>query len=238
MKINYPEKRLKQFWGRVDSKHIKSFTRYLSGNNILDMGCGLGTTTNHISEKGFNCIGIDNDKKVIEYCKEAYPQCNFQLANAEQLPFEDEYFDTIILRDALHHFYCEADFKKVKQEILRVSKENARIIFFDPNINFILRIMRRISFHKDEECNYETAIGIMKQMDCKVIHRSFNTVFSLPLSGGYVGLNFIPNIKFIQNVLLRTEIIFEKFINTIGLGRQLCWRYLIVGQKCFPEENI
>lgn len=231
MKINNPQKRLKQFWGKVDKKHIKSFSGFLVGNNILDMGCGLGTTTDYITNMGHNCIGIDYDSDSIEYCKKTYPKRNFQIANVEQLPFEDGYFDTVILRDALHHFYGEANFDKVKNEILRVSKEGARIIFFDPNVNFLLKMMRKISFHKDEECNYETATEIMKEMDCQIIHHSFNTLYSLPLSGGYVGINFIPNIKFVQKAILVSEKNFENIICKIGLGRQLCWRYLIVGQK-------
>ena len=231
MKINHPEKRLKQFWGLVDQKHIKSLSKYLTGNNILDMGCGLGTTTDYLSKSGHNVIGIDYDSDTIEYCRKTYPQCNFQIANAEELPFEDRYFYTVILRDALHHFYGEADFHKVKKEILRVSKNNARIIFFDPNVNFIIKTMRKISSHKDEECNYETAIKIMKEMDCEIIHNDFNTVYSLPLSGGYVGINFVPKIKWIQKFILYTENYFEKIIVKLGLGRQLCWRYLVVGQK-------
>ena len=149
MKITHPEKRLKKFWGLVDQKNIKSISGNLAGNNILDMGCGLGTTTEYITKIGhYNCIGIDYDSDAIEYCKRTYPQCNFQIADAEQLPFEDDYFDTIVLRDVLHHFYREADFNKVTKEILRVSKSNARIIFFDPNVNFILKTMRKISSHK------------------------------------------------------------------------------------------
>jgi ubiquinone/menaquinone biosynthesis C-methylase UbiE len=230
MKINNPEKRLKKFWGLVDKKHIELIAEFIQGHNVLDMGCGLGTTTQFISHKGFECIGIDYNSETIAYCKKTYPECNFLVADAEQLPFEDKKFDTIILRDALHHFYKEANFDKVKKEILRVGKEHARIIFFDPNINFILKIMRKISFHQDEECDFETAKEIMKELNGKIIHQSFNTVYSLPLSGGYVGLNFTPDISFIQNNILRSELFFERLFNKTGLGRQLCWRYLIAGQ--------
>ena len=231
MKINHPEKRLKQFWGQVDQKHIKAIGDHLLGDTILDMGCGLGTTTAFLSKMKFNCTGIDYDDAVIDYCKNKYPECSFQAANAEQLPFEDGRFDTVILRDALHHFYGEADFNRVKKEIARVSKSHSRIIILDPNINFILKTARRISFHKDEECDYETATGIVKEMGYTIIHRGFNTLFSLPLSGGYVGINFVPNIRPIQNALLGTELFFEKVINKVGLSRQLCWRYVIVGQR-------
>jgi 2-polyprenyl-3-methyl-5-hydroxy-6-metoxy-1,4-benzoquinol methylase len=231
MKIANPEKRLGQFWGEVDKKHIQAIADHVSGTKVLDMGCGLGTTTKNMTDMGLTSIGIDYDKDTVEYCKSAYPSCNFQMANAEQLPFEDGYFDTIVLRDALHHFYGEADFIKVKKEILRVAKPNARIIFFDPNVNFLLKTMRKLSAHDDEECKYETALEIMNEMGCKVIHKSFNTLYSLPLSGGYVGVNFVPNSKFIYKLVLGSEKIAEKVVAGIGLGRHLCWRYVIVGQR-------
>ena len=91
--------------------------------------------------------------------------------------------------------------------------------------------MRKIAAHYDAECDYETALKIQKDMGLKIIHNSFNTIFSLPLSGGYVSINFIPNFKFLQKIVLKTEKVLEKIVNVFGFGRQLCWRYLIVGQK-------
>ena len=231
MKIKNPESRLNKFWGKVDDKHIFIISNFLIGKDILDMGCGNGTTTNYIANLGFNCIGIDYDTNVIDYCKDRFPENHFQVANAEQLPFKDGSFDTIILRDALHHFYCEADFEKVKAEILRVSRQNARIIFFDPNIGPLIKFMRKIVGHTDEECDFESAKKIIIAMGLKKIHHSFNTVFSLPLSGGYVGFNFVPNYNIIYDFILKSEKIFEIIINKIGLGRYLCWRYLIIGEK-------
>ncbi len=231
MKIKNPEKRLNQFWGQVDKKHIKSIAEYITGGKVLDLGCGLGTTTKYVTDLGLECVGIDYDDEVISYCKSTYPDCIFQAADAEKLPFEDKSFDTIILRDALHHFFGEADFDKVKSEIIRVAKSNARIIFFDPNVNLLLKTMRKLSAHKDEECKYETAVRIMNEMGFKIIHHSFNTVYSLPLSGGYVGINFIPSVNLLYKIVLHTENVYEWLINMLGLGRHLCWRYLIVGEK-------
>ena len=231
MKINNSEKRLEGFWGKVDKKHIHVIEKFLYGKNILDMGCGYGTTTSRITTLNYNCIGIDYDTSAINAAKKRFSNCTFQFANAEALPFEDGYFDTIILRDALHHFYGEADFEKVKSEILRVSKKKSRIIFFDPNINFILKTMRKISFHRDEECNFETAVEIMKGFDSKIIHSSFNTIYSLPLSGGYVGINFVPNINSVHSIILFSEKYLENLINKIHLGRYFCWRYILVGER-------
>lgn len=231
MKIRNPKKRLHQFWGRVDQKHIDCIIEHLHGYNILDLGCGLGTTTNKINSLPYNCIGIDYDADAINYCKREFSQYKYQLENAEKLSFQDADFDTIILRDSLHHLLHEADFKKVQAEILRVSKPQSRIIFFDPNVNFILRMARKLSFHKDQECSYEAAKHLIKRMGYNVIHSSFNTVYSLPLSGGYVGINFVPNIPLLHKFILKSELILERIIFKLGLSKNLCWRYILVGEK-------
>ncbi len=229
MKVNNPEKRLNQFWGLVDQKHVEVIAKKIVGKNVLDMGSGLGTTTKQLTDKGFNCIGFDYDSESVEYCKKVYPDCKFVVANAEHLPYDDNCFDTIILRDALHHFYCEGDFEKIAKEMVRVSKNNARIIFFDPNVNFMIKTLRKISAHKDVECKFETAMEIMKKLGAVNIEHRFNTIYSLQLSGGYVGVNFTPNVKFIQKMILSSERFFESIFNKIGLGRYLCWRYIITG---------
>src|SRR4030095_6599864 len=231
MKVTAPEKRLEKFWGNVDEKHVMSILKHVKGKKLLDIGCGYGTTTFYAGKLGFDCTGIDYDQGAIDLCKARFPDCSFLTANAEELPFENGYFDTIILRDALHHLYGEADFGKVKNELKRVAKDDSRMIFFDPNVNLLLRTMRAISFHKDEECNYETAREIMIELGYRIIYSNFNTVYSLPLSGGYVGINFVPNISFVKKTILSTEKLAEKIINGVHLGRHLCWRYLIVGEK-------
>jgi SAM-dependent methyltransferase len=231
MKIINPEKRLKQFWGAVDKKHVNHILTFVDGKKVLDMGCGYGTTTNYLKEKGIDAIGIDYDETAIKEAQTRFPRGNYLFANAENLPFEDKTFDVIILRDALHHFVGEADFEKVRSEILRISALGATMIFFDPNVNFLLKTMRKISRHDDEECDFETANRIMSDMNFTVIHKSFNTLFSLPLSGGYVGLNFVPDVPFLYKIILGAEEAVERVVNALGLGRTVAWRYIIVGKR-------
>lgn len=231
MKIKDPEKRLYQFWGKVDKKHITIISKWVIGNSILDVGSGFGTTSGEISKlKDKKPIGIDYDQTSIETAKRLYPNGTYLFQNCESLSFPDSHFDTIILRDVLHHLKGESDFTKSISELIRVIKPNGRILIFDPNINFILKTARNISAHKDEECTYEEALQILQGMNCKIIHKEFNTVYSLPLSGGYVGLSLVPNINFVHTALLSAERVTEKIINSLKIGRYLCWRYLIVSE--------
>jgi ubiquinone/menaquinone biosynthesis C-methylase UbiE len=232
LKIARPEKRLSLFWGKVDEKNIKSFFPFIQGNNILDIGCGNGSTVNFVTKHlNCSCIGIDDNSNSISIARKLFPDCNFTVANCENLPFDDGYFDTIILRDTLHHLYQEADFEKVKKELNRISNRNTVFIIFDPNINFLLRMFRIFIYHKDAECTFEQAKNIISDFGCKIIHNEFNTIFSLPLSGGYVGINFVPQIKSLQSFILFMEEKCEKIINKLGLGKYFCLRYLIISQK-------
>lgn len=231
MEIKNPEKRLQQFWGKVDKKHIGLIAEWVKGPIALDVGSGFGTTSGEITkQKNVNCIGIDYDDYSLAAAKKLYPDSIFLPENCEHLSFPDNYFDSIILRDVLHHLKGESDFERSKKELLRVAKPHARIIILDPNVNIILKTARKIASHKDEECTYEDALKIVKEINCQIIHKSFNTVFSLPLSGGYVGVSLVPDINTIQRFILFSEKFFEKLITAIGLGRFLCWRYLIVAE--------
>ena len=229
MKIENPENRLKQFWGKVDKKYISLIGKWTKEGALLDVGSGLGTTSGELSKTKKNkCIGIDYDIDTLNVARRSYPDVEYLYENCENLSFPNNHFDTIILRDVLHHLKGEADFEKIKKELIRVAKPTSRLIILDPNVNLILRMSRKLAFHKDEECTYEDALNFSNEMNCKIIHKEFNTVFSLPLSGGYVGISLTPDINFIHKTILILENFSEKIINLFGLGRYLCWRYFIV----------
>lgn len=226
-----PAYRLNLFWGEVDQKHIQLFLPHLKLGEVLDLGCGMGSTSNKLSKfDGLKITGVDFSFGELEIAKKLYPHITFIQANAENLPFENDKFDNIILKDALHHFFEEADFNKVISEIKRVLKPDGKIIFFDPNINWMIRTLRRHAKHVDAECDFETAIHILNSNGFEITSSSFNTLFSLPLSGGYVYKNYIPHNKLLYKLLIAIENFLEKPVNFLRLGRYVCWRYLIVGK--------
>ena len=66
---------------------------------ILDIGCGSGEITNSLKEKGYNIIGLDVSESNCENAKACYPRCDFRVYDGLNLPFEEDYFDTVILND-------------------------------------------------------------------------------------------------------------------------------------------
>jgi ubiquinone/menaquinone biosynthesis C-methylase UbiE len=231
MKIKHPEKRLEKFWGAVDRKHIDLIQEWVPAGTVLDVGCGYGTTTAAVDAMdGVTCIGIDSDAESLAIARRLHPECNVQNQNCEDLPFEDNTFDGVIMRDVLHHLYREANFDRVRSELIRVAKVGARVIILDPNVNLILRVARVIARHDDAECTLADALTVLAGMNCRVVHRSFNTVYSLPLSGGYVGINLVPPAAFLQRLILSSEERVERLVARVGLDGALSWRYLVVAE--------
>jgi len=232
MKVYNPENRLFRAWGAVDKKHISLVSAWVMGESVLDLGCGFGSTTSSLSlTHGVQCIGVDHDSEMVNIAKRLFPACEYHIANAERLPFPNEAFDTVILRDSLHHLHGEADFPRVRSEILRVSKRNARLIILDPTVNFLMKCCRKIAFHKDEECSHDMACEIMNEMGYEMIYDEYNTVISLPLSGGYVGVELVPPWPWLYRAVMKADQLAEDVIGFFGLGRYLCWRYLLVGTR-------
>ena len=87
---------------------------------LLDVGCGTGISTNYFNVVS---IGIDNSKGMLKQSKEG----NLIYGNAENLPFLDKSFNTIISVTAFHNF---KNMEKSLLEIKRVSKNNNIAITF------------------------------------------------------------------------------------------------------------
>ncbi len=70
------------------------------GERILDVATGTGWTARRIAARGASVIGVDLGAELIEAAKacaaEARLTIDFQVGDAEALPFEDQSFDAVI----------------------------------------------------------------------------------------------------------------------------------------------
>jgi len=89
---------------------------------VLDIGCGSGRHYPAILEKGAVYIGIDSSEKLIDIAKKKYSDAKFQVGNALDLKFKDNYFDKIYSIAVLHHIPSDKLRSKFLDEMARVLK--------------------------------------------------------------------------------------------------------------------
>jgi len=115
-----------RFWQPV----IPDFQKYynlIEGSKVLDVGCAKGFMLHDFYEliPGIEVSGIDISNYAIENCMPSVKGL-VQVADARELPFEDNSFDLVISVTTVHNFDRVGCIKAL-QEIQRVSKKNSFI---------------------------------------------------------------------------------------------------------------
>jgi trans-aconitate methyltransferase len=82
-------------------KDVLALLEPLSGERILDIGCGTGQLTKSIADSGATVVGIDASPSMIESARNNFPNIEFFVADAAEVSF-DEPFDAIFSNAALH----------------------------------------------------------------------------------------------------------------------------------------
>lgn len=104
-------------------------------DRVLDLGCGNGRFFEVFKDLKIDYFGIDNSEKIIEIAKKKYPQGNFQVADALDLPFQTNYFDKILSLAVFHHIPSEEIRLSFLEEAKRVLKPNGLLILTVWNLN-------------------------------------------------------------------------------------------------------
>jgi SAM-dependent methyltransferase len=120
----------------LKSVESKVFGKYLSNGQtkVLDVGCGMGRTTNYIDKLGHNVVGIDLSPAMIEKAKDLYPVIDFRVMDVCDLSFPDDFFDTVVFSfNGLDCIYPEEKRWKAVKEMKRVLKKDGLLILSSHN---------------------------------------------------------------------------------------------------------
>lgn len=92
---------------------------------VLDVGCGEGRFCRMLRAKGADVSGIDPTQKLIETARQRDADGDYQLARAENLPFEKQSFDLVVSYLTLIDI---DDFRAAIAEMARVLRPGGKMV--------------------------------------------------------------------------------------------------------------
>ena len=122
----------------INDAIVKAYDDFIfenpKGKVFLEYGCGMakGGRSIRLAKLGAEVHGIDISNYAIDFLnKEADEEgldIDYQVMNAEEMSFEDNYFDNIYGTGILHHL----DLKKAFESIAKKLKKQGTAIFIEP----------------------------------------------------------------------------------------------------------
>jgi ubiquinone/menaquinone biosynthesis C-methylase UbiE len=116
----------KQLGGVQTTDELAALCHIRPSSEVLDVGCGAGVTSCYLAEKiGCAVVGVDILDGMIEWSKKqaerrgVTDRTEFRVADAQELPFEDNRFDAVFTESVTAF---PSDQEKALQEYVRVTK--------------------------------------------------------------------------------------------------------------------
>jgi SAM-dependent methyltransferase len=136
--------------------------RRSGASKILDFGCGTGRHVIYFARKGFEVYGFDASETAIERAREVLKSENL-FADlrvwdmTKPLPYEDIFFDAVLVLRVMHHTYID-NIKRIVKEIDRVLKKDGYLFLQVPAFSHEETLKWRQEGLKPKELEYRTYV--------------------------------------------------------------------------------
>lgn len=200
---------------------LVSYYGYASGEvkgNVLEIGCGIGYGAYLLAELNSKIMirAVDYDLQTIKLAQSIWPDNHrliFEKAKAEDLPFENGSFDTVVAFEVIEHIKQTHKFLK---EVKRILKKGGKLIGSTPNFKLHPYIV-----NKSKSSN----IIKLRQLGIWPWHiREFNEnkISSLLRQNGFTQVS-IKYPTFIKGIRLWKEIRESSFDTGVKILSKLKW---------------
>lgn len=106
-------------WTPDNFQYHWDFFKPFARGAILDYGCGRGDFTQLLKPYGSSVHGVDISEKALATARQLNPDIDFRLLTDATLPYQDDFFDSIVSVDVLEHIL---DIETTLEEIHRTLK--------------------------------------------------------------------------------------------------------------------
>ena len=121
-----------RLWRRRAAKEAIKIARRKTASDTnastLDVACGTGDMAIELLKRGSSVTGIDLSEEMLAIARRKTASANFQLADAEALPFDDATFDAVTSAFGIRNF---VHLDKGLAEMARVLKSGGRMVILE-----------------------------------------------------------------------------------------------------------
>lgn len=163
----------KELWPEL--RELKKYIR--DGEEVLDLGCGNGRLFEFFKDRVVEYIGVDFSEELIQKARKRYGDY-FKVANVQNLPFSDNYFDSVWSIAVFHHIPSRQLRLTVLGEIKRVLKKNSRVIMtcwdlYQPNYLKLLLKFTLIKLFKKSKLDFKDIFAPWKNTEIQRYYHAF-----------------------------------------------------------------
>ncbi|WP_160690370.1 class I SAM-dependent methyltransferase [Clostridium sp. C2-6-12] len=149
--INHFNSTAKEYDNSFDGKFVKVMYEPLleeikenSEGKLLDVGCGTGNILCKLVNGKRELFGIDLSENMVKECKKRMEDnAEIKVADAEHMPYKDNFFDVLICNASFHHYPHP---EEVLKEMKRVLKSGGRLLIGEGYALQPFRALLNLSF--------------------------------------------------------------------------------------------
>lgn len=131
VKLDYGTLNIYAHYDELLEAVVKQAQEHISDNaQVLDIGVGTGNLANRFYNLGYEIIGVDQSRAMLDVAKSKNRGLKVRLGEFMKLPFENKCFDVIVSTYAFHHL-TEAEKQLAIEEMMRVLKDDGVIVLGD-----------------------------------------------------------------------------------------------------------
>jgi demethylmenaquinone methyltransferase/2-methoxy-6-polyprenyl-1,4-benzoquinol methylase len=116
--------------GPPDTERLQQLLKLPTDGWLLDGGGGTGRVSSRLNGLAGHIVVSDLSHRMLK--KARGEKVRPVRAHVELLPFTDEFFDRVLVVDALHHF---CDQRQAIEDLLRVLKPGGCMVIEEPDLN-------------------------------------------------------------------------------------------------------